>query len=72
MKETTSNRQKFCRNCWKEKEKELRKDINKRYYKKIKTVQKTFGNPNISTFFKMKNIHKNTFYYSNIGTYNRL
>ncbi len=33
-----SNRQKFCRNCWKEKEKELRKDINKRYYKKIKTV----------------------------------
>jgi len=33
-----SNRQKFCRSCWREKERELRKDINKRYYNKIKTV----------------------------------
>lgn len=33
-----SNRQKYCKNCWEEKERELRKDINKRYYDKIKTV----------------------------------
>jgi len=34
----TSNRKKYCSTCWKEKERELRKDINKKYYDKIKTV----------------------------------
>jgi len=35
-----NNRQKYCEECWKEKERELRVDINKKYYKKnkIKTV----------------------------------
>lgn len=34
----TSNRIKYCRKCWRNKEKNLRKNINKRYYNKIKTV----------------------------------
>lgn len=33
-----SNRTKYCEVCWEEKEKELRKNINKKYYDKIKTV----------------------------------
>ena len=34
-----NNRMKYCESCWKERERELRKVINKRYYeKKIKTV----------------------------------
>ena len=34
--EVSSNRQKYCDKCWKEKERELRKEINKKYYKKRK------------------------------------
>ena len=36
----TSNRRKYCSSCWKERERELRVTINKRYYEKnkIKTV----------------------------------
>jgi hypothetical protein len=38
--ETTSNRSKFCDSCWKQQEKILRKEINRKYYesKKFKTV----------------------------------
>ena len=65
-----SNRRKFCRSCWREKERELWRE-NKRKIRNVQ-VQKIPNNPNISTFLKMKNIHKNTFYYSDIGTYNTL
>jgi hypothetical protein len=34
--EVSSNRQRYCDKCWKEKERELRKEINKKYYKKRK------------------------------------
>jgi hypothetical protein len=34
--EAKNNRKKYCNDCWEEKEKELRKEINKKYYSKLK------------------------------------
>ena len=35
---STSNRTKYCPECWKEEERKLRVDINKRYYEKRKKM----------------------------------
>src|SRR5690606_22847270 len=38
--EVTNNRVKYCEECWSDKEREIRKEINRKYYEKnkIKTV----------------------------------
>ena len=52
FKGSVSNNQKYCPTCWKDKEKELRKDINKKYYDKIKTVQKIAIIPYFTMFLR--------------------